>query len=76
MCPMSFRCDRPPYRVRRWSRGPRSQSLDVVLQGQLKAQHASSKPPARWRVNPEDLQAMLDARDGRSSCAAPELESV
>jgi hypothetical protein len=47
-----------------------------INQGQLKAQRASPKPQARWWVKPEDLQAMLDARElsgGRA--AAPEFES-
>jgi hypothetical protein len=44
-----------------------------ISQGQLKAQRASPKPQARWWVKPEDLQAMLDARQGRR--AAPEFES-
>jgi hypothetical protein len=46
-----------------------------INQGQLKAQRASPKPQARWWVKPEDLQAMLDARDGRGRRTAPEFES-
>lgn len=46
-----------------------------INQGQLKAQRASPKPQARWWVKPEDLQAMLDARDGRGRRAAQEFDS-
>jgi hypothetical protein len=46
-----------------------------ISQGRLKAQRASPKPQARWWVKPEDLQAMLDARQRDGRLAAPDFES-
>ena len=71
-----FRCDRPPYGMRRWSRGPRSQSLDVVLQGQLTAPRAGPKPQARWWVKNPMTDRPCSTPGLSRPRAAPEFESV